>query len=127
MKFTPYLIIFLGSGLGGALRHGINQLVAGAFSTRFPFGILFINITGSLALGLLAGYFAYKSDTSANWRLFLTVGICGGYTTFSTFSQDAALLIERGQLSWSALYIFLSVSLAIIGFFGGLWAMRQLN
>jgi CrcB protein len=127
MKLIPYLIIFLGSGLGGMLRHGVNQVVSDRFGMDFPFGILIINISGSLLLGLLAGYFAYKGEVSHHWQLFLTVGICGGYTTFSTFSQNTALLIERGQLSLSALYVVLSVTISVIGFFGGLWAMRQLN
>ena len=89
-------------------------------------GILLINISGSLLLGLLGGYFAFKGEASQHWRLFLTVGICGGYTTFSTFSQDAALMIERGQLSVAAVYIIASVMLSVLAFFVGMWIMRQL-
>jgi len=127
MNSIPYLIVFLGSGIGGAFRHGINELVSYFFGTRFPFGIITINITGSLLLALLAGYFAFKGEASQHWRLFLTTGICGGYTTFSAFSQDAVLLIERGQPGISLLYIVLSVSLSIGVFFLGLWVMRHLS
>ncbi len=126
MNAIPYLIIFLGSGIGGALRHGVNELVSYHLGSKFPYSIMMINITGALLLGLLAGYFAFKGDVSQHWRLFLTVGICGGYTTFSTFSQDAVLLIERGQISLAAIYIIGSVVLSISAFFLGMWIMRQI-
>ena len=127
MNPIPYLIVFLGSGIGGALRHGVNQFIADGLGIKsFPLGILLINISGSLLLGFLAGYFAFKGEASQHWRLFLTVGICGGYTTFSTISQDAALMIERGQLSAAALYITASVVASILAFFVGMWVMRQL-
>ena len=80
-----YLIVFLGGGLGAALRHGINLASARAFGTGFPYGTLLINITGSLVMGLAAAYFAFKGDASQHWRLFLTTGILGGFTTFSAF------------------------------------------
>ena len=94
-----YLIVFLGGGLGAAMRHGVNIASARAFGTGFPYGTLLINITGSLLMGLVAAYFAFKGDASQHWRLFLTTGILGGYTTFSAFSLDAALLYERGEVS----------------------------
>ena len=62
-------------------------------------------MTGSVAMGLIAGYFAFKGDASQHWRLFLTTGILGGYTTFSAFSLDAALLYERGAVGAAALYV----------------------
>lgn len=127
MNTMAYLIVFLGAGLGGAARHGINQFVTGVAGAQFPFGIIAINITGSLLLGLLSGYFAFKGDESGSWRLFLTTGLCGGYTTFSTFSQDTVALIERGQPGMAAAYVSLSVILSVAAFFIGLWAMRQLG
>ncbi|MFA5591878.1 MAG: fluoride efflux transporter CrcB [Micavibrio sp.] len=126
MNLVPYLVIFIGSGIGGAMRHGVNEIFSETFAVKFPLGILAVNVTGSILLGLLAGYFAFKGDAAQHWRLFLMVGLCGGYTTFSTFTQDAVLLIERGQIASSALYITLSVALSITGFIAALWAMRQL-
>lgn len=127
MSFLPYFIVFLGSGIGGALRHGVNELVSYVLGDRFPFGILTINTTGSFLLGLLAGYWAFTGDASQHWRLFLTVGICGGYTTFSAFSQDTVLLLERSQYAASALYVCLSVGLSVAATFFGLWTMRHLG
>src|SRR5581483_12484146 len=83
-----YLIVFLGGGIGAALRHGINVAFARLMGTGFPWSTLTINITGSLVMGIIAGYFAFKGDASQHWRLFLTTGILGGYTTFSAFSLD---------------------------------------
>jgi CrcB protein len=71
------------------------------------------------------GYFAFKGGASQHWRLFLTTGILGGYTTFSAFSLDAVLLYERGELGLAALYVALSVALSIGGLMGGLALMRH--
>jgi CrcB protein len=122
-----YLIVFLGGGLGAALRHGINLASARAFGTGFPYGTLLINITGSLVMGLAAAYFAFKGDASQHWRLFLTTGILGGYTTFSTFSLDAALLYERGELGPAAIYVLASVALSIAGLFAGFALVRSFS
>ena len=90
-----YLIVFLGAGIGGALRHGVNVGAARLFGYGFPLGTLIVNIAGSFAMGLLAGYFAARPHLGQHARLFLTTGVLGGFTTFSAFSLDAALLIER--------------------------------
>jgi len=120
-----YLIVFLGGGLGAALRHGINIAVARLLGTAFPYGTLLINITGSFIMGLVAAYFAFRGDASQHWRLFLTTGILGGYTTFSAFSLDAALLYERGEIGIAALYVIASVVLSIVGLFAGLALVRN--
>lgn len=121
-----YLIVFVGGGLGAALRHGINLGVARVFGTTFPLATLLINVSGSLVMGLIAGYFAFRgSEASQHWRLFLTTGILGGYTTFSTFSLDVAFLYERGELMQTALYIAASVALSIFGIFLGLALARS--
>ena len=78
-------------------------------------------------MGVLAGYFAFKGGASQEWRLFLTTGILGGYTTFSAFSLDAALLYERGELGLAALYVLASVALSIGGLFAGLALVRQFS
>src|SRR5664279_725758 len=115
-----YLVVFLGGGIGAALRHGINLAIARLLGTAFPYGTLMINITGSFIMGVVAAYFAFKGDASQHWRLFLTTGILGGYTTFSAFSLDAALLYERGEMGMAALYVIASVTISIIGLFTGL-------
>jgi CrcB protein len=120
-----YLIVFLGGGIGAAMRHGINIAVARALGTGFPYGTLLINITGSFIMGLVAAYFAFKGDASQHWRLFLTTGILGGYTTFSAFSLDAALLYERGEVGLAALYVIASVAVSIAGLFAGLALVRN--
>jgi fluoride exporter len=120
-----YLIVFLGGGVGAALRHGINLASARALGTAFPYGTLMINITGSFVMGLVAAYFAFKGDASQQWRLFLTTGILGGYTTFSAFSLDAALLYERGEAGMAAVYVIASVAISIAGLFAGFAIVRS--
>jgi CrcB protein len=120
-----YLIVFLGGGIGAALRHGVNLASARQFGTDFPYGTLLINVTGSLIMGLTAGYFAFKGGAAQPLRLFLTTGILGGYTTFSAFSLDAALLYERGALGLAAVYVLASVGLSILGLFAGLALVRS--
>src|SRR4249920_944091 len=117
-----YLLVFLGAGFGGCLRHTVSLLAARILGTGFPWGTFLINISGSLVMGLLAGFFAFRSGEAwtPNVRLFMLTGILGGYTTFSAFSLDAALLYERGELGLSAAYVFGSVGLALGGLFGGL-------
>ncbi len=121
-----YLFVFLGGGLGAMLRHGVNLATMRWVGTAFPWNTFVINITGSLVMGLVAGWFALKADASQDWRLFLTTGILGGYTTFSAFSLDAVLLYERGELGQAAFYVVGSVVLAIGGLVAGLWVVRHL-
>ena len=120
-----YLIVFLGGGLGAATRHGINLATARVLGIAFPYGTLLINITGSFIMGLVAAYFAFKGGASQHWRLFFTTGILGGYTTFSAFSLDAALLYERGQIGMAALYVIASGAISIVGLFAGLALVRN--
>jgi CrcB protein len=120
-----YLIVFLGGGIGAAMRHGINLAVARALGTAFPYGTLLINVTGSFIMGLVVAYLAFKGDASQHWRLFLTTGILGGYTTFSAFSLDAALLYERGDVGLAALYVIASVAISIAGLFAALALVRS--
>src|SRR5689334_15754744 len=120
-----FLIVFVGGGFGAALRHGVNLVSARLLGMAFPYATLFENVTGSLVMGLLAAYFAFKGDATQSWRLFLTTGILGGYTTFSAFSLDAVLLYERGAFGLAALYVAASVLLSIAGLFAGLALVRQ--
>jgi CrcB protein len=120
-----FLIVFLGGGLGAALRHGVNLTVARVLGVGFNYATLFENVSGSLVMGLLVGYFAFKGSIPQHWRLFLTTGILGGYTTFSAFSLDTMLLYERGELGLATLYVIASVALSIGGLAAGLALVRH--
>ena len=120
-----YLIVFIGAGIGGALRHGVNVAATRLFGFGFPFGTLIVNVTGSFAMGLFAGYFAYRAGVPQHVRLFLTTGILGGFTTFSTFSLDAAVLIERHAYGAAVGYVVGSVAAALAGLFFGLAVFRS--
>jgi fluoride exporter len=122
-----YLLVFIGGGLGASLRHLINVFCARCMGTAFPWGTFIINISGSTVMGLIAGYLAFKGGASQHWRLFLMTGVLGGYTTFSAYSLDAALLYERGELMLAALYVVGSVLLSIGGLFAGLALIRHLT
>src|ERR1041384_2849883 len=120
-----YLIVFIGGGIGAALRHGFNLAFALLLGTAFPYATLFENVTGSIVMGLLIALFAFRSGVPHHWQLFLTTGILGGYTTFSTFSLDVAVLYERGDnLVLATLYVVLSVALSIAGLFAGVTMVR---
>lgn len=119
-----YLIVFIGAGIGGALRHGVNLAAVRLLGYGFPFGTLIVNVLGSLAMGLLAGWFAYRMGIPQHLRLFLTTGILGGFTTFSAFSLDAALLMERNAWWLSAAYVAGSVLASVLALFAGLLLVR---
>ena len=122
-----YVLVFLGGGLGSTLRHTINMVCARLLGTAFPYHTFIINITGSIVMGLIAGYLAFKGEASQPWRLFLMTGVLGGYTTFSAFSLDTALLYERGAVGLAALYVVGSVVLSIAGLFAGLALVRHFS
>ena len=123
---TGFLLVFLGGGLGAALRHGVNILSMRWLGAAFPYATLIENVSGSLAMGLLAGYFAFKGDASQPMRLFLATGVLGGYTTFSAFSLDTVLLWERGEVALAAGYVLGSVALSIGGLVAGLALARHI-
>jgi len=129
MALNSLLIVFFGGGLGAALRYIVNQAMGRLVSIEFPFGIMAINISGSLLMGIAAGYFAFKAgeDWTQNARLFVTTGILGGYTTFSAFSLDAMLLYERGEAMTALVYVVGSVVLSILGLAAGLWIVRAFS
>jgi CrcB protein len=120
-----YLIVFLGAGIGGALRHGVNVGAARLFGVGFPYGTLIVNIAGSFLMGLLAGYFAFRPGIGQHVRLFLTTGILGGFTTFSAFSLDTALLVERHSYAAAAGYMAGSVAASVAALFLGMATVRS--
>lgn len=121
------LIVALGSGIGGVLRHAVNVGAARVIGTGWPYGTFAVNVVGSFVMGVIAGYFAFKGIGSQRWLLFLTTGILGGFTTFSAFSLDVAVLFERGRLGATASYLLGSVALSIAALFLGLAIARRLT
>ena len=122
---TGYLVVFVGAGIGGSIRHGMNIWVAHVLGTHFPWHTFIINILGSLVMGLVAGWFIEHGD-DGHLRLFLATGILGGFTTFSAYSLDAVLLWERNEHLLAALYVGGSVVGAIGALMLALWIVRTL-
>jgi len=119
-----YLIVFVGGGIGAALRHGVNIAGLRLLGPGFPWSTLTVNVVGSLAMGALAAWFAFRGGSSEPWRLFLATGILGGFTTFSAFSLDVALLVERQQPALASGYVVASVLGSVAALFLGLWLTR---
>lgn len=122
------VLVFLGAGIGGALRHGVNVGCARMCGVAFPWGTLTVNVVGSLAMGVVVGWLAARQDGgwSQPLRLFLTTGILGGFTTFSAFSLDTVALWERGANMAALAYVGVSVVVSIAALALGLAAMRGL-
>lgn len=121
---NPYLLVGIGGALGAMARLAIGGLV-GALPNGFPLSTFLINIAGSLAMGLLVGVLAKTTPQFQNEiRLFVAVGVFGGFTTFSSFSLDAITMIERGDVLLAAIYVVGSLLLGIAGLWIGMQAMR---
>lgn len=112
-----WLAVFLGAGLGGVLRFAVGGLLAGggAGAGAFPVGTLVVNVTGCLAIGVLAPVLM-----SEPWKLFLMVGLLGGYTTFSAFGRETIDLISRGEIGRAAVYVVLSNALGLAAVWAGM-------
>jgi CrcB protein len=120
-----FLAVFLGGGLGAAARHGVNLLSATMVNSRFPWGTLAINVLGSLLIGVLAEWFSLRAQLPQPLRLFLITGVLGGFTTFSAFSLEVGLLMQRGQMSAAAGYVLASLVGAVGAMFLGMALMRH--
>ncbi|PZU49378.1 MAG: fluoride efflux transporter CrcB [Sphingomonas sp.] len=121
---TAFLLVGLGGALGAMARYGVGRLVG---ATALPWATLIVNVSGGFAMGLLAGWLAFRGSGGESWRLLLGVGVLGGFTTFSAFSLDMMLLIERGQAGTAIAYALASVVLALGALAAGLWIMRSLT
>ena len=128
--FCMLWYIAAGSALGGVGRYLVGGMVQKLFDTTFPAGTLVVNLTGSFLLGLFLRFALDTPTLTPEVRAFLTVGFCGGYTTFSTFSYETVALLEGGEWSRAGIYATLSVLLALgatlLGFLAarGLLALR---
>jgi fluoride exporter len=119
-----YLSIAVGGALGSMARYATGVYVGRWLGAEFPWGTLLINIIGSFLIGVFAESFALRWDASQSTRVFLVVGICGGYTTFSTFSLDVVTLLNRGEALAAGAYIVASAVLGVLALYAGLHAMR---
>lgn len=122
----PWIAVAAGGAVGATLRHAVNQLAWHVLGAGFPWGTLTINILGSFAMGALAGAFALFWDASQTVRLFLAVGVLGGFTTFSAFSLDAVLLFQKGQTGEAVLYVLASVLLSLGALCAGMILIRMI-
>jgi fluoride exporter len=118
------LAVAIGGAIGSVARYLVAIGVGRAFGTNFPWGTLIINVTGSFLIGAFAGLFALKWDLPQAMRIFLTVGICGGYTTFSTFSLDVFYLMERGEIVAAGGYMIASVVLSVAALVAAMQLVR---
>jgi fluoride exporter len=121
------IAVALGGAIGSVARYLAGTGAGKLFGSAFPWGTLIINIVGSFLIGVFVESFALKWDLPQSVRVFLTVGICGGFTTFSTFSLDAYLLMDRGELWAAAAYMAGSVVLSIAALFAGLQLIRAIS
>ncbi|MBN9597221.1 MAG: fluoride efflux transporter CrcB [Afipia sp.] len=125
---SPQLIaaVALGGAIGSVARYLVGIGSGRLFGMAFPWGTLIINVTGSFLIGAFIGLFATRWDLSQTARVFLTIGICGGYTTFSTFSLDTFYLIERGEMLSSAAYMIASVVLSVAALIAAIHLVRSI-
>lgn len=119
------LYVALGSAIGGVSRYLIGGLVQRMLDTGFPAGTLLVNISGSFLLGAIIRYALETPSLTPEVRAFLTIGFCGGYTTFSTFSYEAVALLKDGEWGRAGVYITASVILSLMGTFLGFAFARQ--
>ena len=119
-------LVALGGATGAVLRFHAGRLVGSLVGpdAAFPWGTFSINVAGSFAMGLLAGWLARHADGGEAWRLLLAVGVLGGFTTFSSFSLETVLLLERGMPALAATYVLGSMLAGIGGLFLGLMMIR---
>jgi|SRR5688500_7403684 fluoride exporter len=120
-----YVVVFIGGGLGSALRFGVGRISLSAFGPNFPIGTLMVNIVGCFVLGVVTGWIGSRSaGLDRSITLFLATGVLGGFTTFSAFALDAVTLSERGDYLLATGYVLASVLASIVGLIAGLALMR---
>lgn len=114
------LIIWLGGGIGSVLRYLVQLGVSRLVTVTFPAGTFLVNITGCFVIGLLYGLSGRHAALTSEWRLFLITGLCGGYTTFSSFSYESISLFRQGNYTYFILYTVLSVVVGLFSTIGGM-------
>src|SRR5687767_3322284 len=117
-EMNAVALVFVGAGLGGVARFALGGWIQSAAGASFPWGTLFVNVTGSLVLTFIVGILE-RTAASPEWRVFLGIGFCGGYTTFSTFSYETVRLMQDGDWQRTFWYVSASVVLTIAAALAG--------
>ena len=120
------VLVMAGGAVGAGLRHLTSMGIARLFGMNFPWGTLAVNVLGGFVMGVFIEMLARRWGGSPELRLFVATGILGGYTTFSAFSLDVAVLYERGELAYAVAYVAASLILSVGGLFLGLWLARSI-
>jgi fluoride exporter len=120
------VFVALGGAVGASARYVLGVMATHIAPGPFPWGTFTVNITGSILLGVLAGLMTFTWSPSPELRAFLIVGVLGGFTTFSAFSMEVALFIERDRLGFAALYLGATVVISVAGLFAGLKLTRMM-
>jgi fluoride exporter len=112
-----YLIVSIGAAIGGAGRYWLSNIVYKYFPATFPYGTLAVNILGSFLIGLIIFIFDEKELLNNQLKIFLTIGFCGGFTTFSTFSLETFNLIRDSEYFLASINVILSIVVCSLGIF----------
>ena len=120
------IFVGLGSCCGGMARYLLSRIVQQASESTFPFGTMAVNILGCFAIGVFTALFEQQHLMNTYLKLFLTVGFCGGFTTFSTFINENYMLLRDGNFASFVIYIGISIFLGYILLFLGYWLVREL-
>jgi CrcB protein len=122
-----YVLVGIGGCLGSILRFWLGSYIGGKMGTRFPYGTLVINITGSFLIGLVFALLTARTHWSPNWRYLVPIGFIGGYTTFSSFEYETLRSIQDGQIGLGLLYVAISVVFGFVAVWGGMIAGRAIS
>jgi CrcB protein len=125
-SYLPFVAVSLGGVLGANARYLVSVYVAERFGTAFPYGTFLINVSGSLVIGFFLTLAVERFAVDPLWRLFFATGFLGAYTTFSSYTFEAAQLARSGEYGLALLYLFGSVLLGMVGVFAGIVAAERL-
>jgi CrcB protein len=122
-----YVMVGVGGCLGSILRFWLGSYIGSKMGTRFPYGTLVINITGSFLIGLVFAVLTARTQWSPNWRYLIPIGFIGGYTTFSSFEYETLRMVQDGQIGMGVLYVAASVVVGFVAVWGGITAGRAMQ
>lgn len=124
MHMKTLLVIAIGGAIGSVGRYLLSVYMARHVPVAYPLGTMLVNLSGCLLIGLLYGLASRHAWLTVEWRLFLITGICGGYTTFSSFSYESIALVKQGNYTYFFLYVLGSVVLGLLATAGGIWITK---